>query len=154
MAKLLLSLWNGERHPVDLADVLSGMDATGKRLALQAIAAYAERGEDDELRRIGKALFAQLSGYVELCEAAAAARWSVKQRWELERLQAAEAEERDQERMRRARIEKEVLSLTDERLDQLRAVATSQDARVDEFPLWWWDLSDEAQQEALRRARA
>ena len=78
----------------------------------------------------------------------------MKQRWELERLQAAEAEEREQERMRRARVDKEVLSLTDERLDQLRAVATSQDARVDDFPSWWWDLSDEAQQEALKRARA
>lgn len=85
MGKLLLSLYNTEDFPVSAGECLAGMDFKGQELALRAIAAYAEIGENEELRAVGRELFAAMGPFAELCQAAVKAQYELKRRWEQER---------------------------------------------------------------------
>lgn len=56
LAKLILSLWNSDcAYPV--SECLGNLDGRLTRLAVRMVNLYSERGEDDELRAVGEAVF-------------------------------------------------------------------------------------------------
>jgi len=57
MAKLVLSLYNGDEYPFSLGECLLGLDSNNERIALEIVAYYMKHRENDALREIGEKIF-------------------------------------------------------------------------------------------------
>lgn len=56
MARIILSLYNGARFPVDLGGMICRLDRANRQIALSIIADYIQNGESAELRDAGEKL--------------------------------------------------------------------------------------------------
>lgn len=80
LAKLVLSLWNSDcAYPV--SDCLGNLDGRLTRLAVRMVNHYSERGEDDELRAVGKAVYARYRRLWELGQVMQAAARVQRETW-------------------------------------------------------------------------
>ena len=106
MAKLVLSLYNPDKCPVSAGSCIDGgLDTKGRKIAVAILLDYAEHGETDELRAVGRQLWDQYPGIREVCEAMVEARQQIYRRWDREREEEGEREEALAEERARERRE-------------------------------------------------
>lgn len=99
IAKLILSLYNGDIFNFSVGESLSGLDRDNRRIALDMIRHFAEHGETAELRAAGEYCTKTYPGLRELASAANDAMSEVRQKWRRER-EAEEARLEEEERRR------------------------------------------------------
>lgn len=101
LAKLLLSLWNGDDCGFSFRECIESLDDERTQLALQCVARFASRGEDDELVRIGHRVHELYPRVWDLGIAARDAKGALRATWDAEYEREIEAEEREAERRQR-----------------------------------------------------
>lgn len=84
LAKCILSLYNGV-HGFSMAEILGPLDERYTKVVLAMVKAYAERGETEELRVVGRWAYEQFPRLVELSNAMTEARTQVRAGWERQR---------------------------------------------------------------------
>lgn len=81
LAKCILSLYNRE-HAFSIGEVLGPLDDKYTTVVLNMVVAYSNHGETAELREAGYWIFENFPRLVELSEAMANARASVRREWD------------------------------------------------------------------------
>ncbi|GEM_PF-1274491 len=84
LAKCILSLYNPS-HAFSIGEILGPLDERYTKVVLAMVKAYADYGENEDLRQAGKWVYDEFPGLVELSEAMSEARSQVRDRWERER---------------------------------------------------------------------
>ncbi len=68
LAKLVLSLYNGDDYPFSIRECLEGLDSERTRLAAQMLSFFMNHGEDASLRTVGKKVYKHYPHLVKLGE--------------------------------------------------------------------------------------
>lgn len=84
LAKLLLSLWNGDAA-FSFRECIDNLDDERTQLALACVIRFAQRGEDQELVEVGYRVHELYPRVWELGVAALEARHAVRAKWDAER---------------------------------------------------------------------
>lgn len=84
LAKCILSLYN-PIHAFSIGEILGSLDERYTKVVLAMVKAYADYGENEDLRQAGAWVYAEFPGLVELSKAMSDARSDVRDRWERER---------------------------------------------------------------------
>lgn len=94
LARLVLSLYNPDDFPISAGSCIDGgIDDVGRKMAIAALLDYAQHGETEELRVVGRQLWDRYPGIREVCEAMVEAKRQIFRRWEREREEEGEREE-------------------------------------------------------------
>lgn len=84
LAKCILSLYNST-HAFSMGEILGPLDERYTKVVLAMVKAYADYGENEDLRHAGAWVYDNFPGLVELSKAMSDARSEVRDRWECER---------------------------------------------------------------------
>lgn len=95
LAKLLLSLWNGEDCGFSFRECIEGLDADRMAIALDCVKWFAQHGETAELVDVGDRVYSLYPRTWELGIAARDAKAALRAAWDAEWERKVEAEERE-----------------------------------------------------------
>lgn len=109
LAKLLLSLWNGEDCGFSFRECIEGLDDERRHIALGCVTTFAKFGETDELVRIGYRVHALCPRTWELGIAAREAKAALRAKWEAEWEAKCAREEREADARQREREQDELV---------------------------------------------
>lgn len=105
LAKLLLSLWNGEDCGFSFRECIEGLDDTRLHIALGCVTYFAQHGEDAELVDIGHLVHALYPRVWDLGVAARDAKAALREQWDQQREREEREEEAALERARRGELD-------------------------------------------------
>lgn len=103
LAKLLLSLWNGEDCGFSFRECIEGLDDERLHIALGCVTWFAQHGEDEELCAVGDRVYGLYPRLWDLGQAARDAKAALRAKWDEEWERKIAAEDREESERQRGR---------------------------------------------------